>query len=158
MSKDSPLTPLHEQLFEEGLQVRRAVVGDAYVNRALANGSSDFARPGQELVTEWCWGHIWTRPGLDRKQRSLLSRLSNFHLKSAHLTNADLGMLIALKSWPELAVHTRGAINNGLTEKEISEAVLQATVYCGVPAGVEAMKVTERTIKEMIENGEYRRP
>ncbi|EAU29450.1 hypothetical protein ATEG_10001 [Aspergillus terreus NIH2624] len=141
MSKDS-LTPLHEQLFEDGLQVRRAVVGDAYVDRALANGSSDFARPGQELVTEWCWGHIWTRPGLDRKQRSLL----------------NLGMLIALKLWPELAVHTRGAIKNGLTEKEISEAVLQATVYCGVPAGVEAMKVTERTIKEMIENGEYRRP
>lgn len=69
----------------------------------------------------------------------------------------DIGMLIALKSWPELAVHTRGAINNGLTEKEISEAVLQATIYCGVPAGVEAMKITEKTILEMIEKGEYKR-
>ncbi|KAF9892623.1 hypothetical protein FE257_001025 [Aspergillus nanangensis] len=141
MTNESQLQPLHEQLFEDGLNVRRAVVGDTYVDRALANGSSEFSRPGQELVTEWCWGHIWTRPGLERKQRSLL----------------NIGMLIALKSWPELAVHTRGAINNGLTEKEISEAVLQATVYCGVPAGVEAMKVTERTIKEMIENGEYKR-
>ncbi|KAL4892219.1 AhpD-like protein [Aspergillus ambiguus] len=141
MSNNSEVDPLHQQLFDDGLKVRRAVVGDAYVDRALTNGSSEFAWPGQELVTEWCWGHIWTRPGLDRKQRSLL----------------NLGMLIALKSWPELAVHTRGAINNGLSEKEISEAVLQASVYCGVPAGVEAMKVTERTIKEMIENGEYKR-
>lgn len=66
-------------------------------------------------------------------------------------------MLIALKAWPELAVHTRGAINNGLSEKEISEVVLQAMIYCGAPAGIEAMKVTEKTINEMIEKGEYRR-
>jgi 4-carboxymuconolactone decarboxylase len=66
-------------------------------------------------------------------------------------------MLIALKSWPELGVHVRGAINNGLTELEIREAVLQATVYCGVPAGVEAMKVAGRTIDEMIANGEHER-
>lgn len=65
-------------------------------------------------------------------------------------------MLIALKAWPELAVHTLGAINNGLTEKEISEAVLQATVYCGAPAGIEATKITEKTIKEMKEDGEYK--
>jgi 4-carboxymuconolactone decarboxylase len=64
-------------------------------------------------------------------------------------------MLIALKSWPELGVHVRGAINNGLSELEIREAVLQATVYCGVPAGVEAMKVASRTINEMVENGEH---
>ncbi|BCS24980.1 uncharacterized protein APUU_41424S [Aspergillus puulaauensis] len=141
MANKEELKPLHDALFSEGLQVRRAVVGDEYVDRALKNGSSEFALPGQELVTEWCWGHIWTRPGLERKQRSLL----------------NIGMLIALKSWPELAVHTRGAINNGLTEKEISEAVLQATIYCGVPAGVEAMKITEKTILEMIEKGEYKR-
>lgn len=76
MTNNSQLDPLHEQLFAEGLKVRREVVGDAYVDRALANGSSDFARPGQELVTEWCWGHIWTRPGLERRQRSLLSEHS----------------------------------------------------------------------------------
>ncbi|PYI03117.1 4-carboxymuconolactone decarboxylase [Aspergillus sclerotiicarbonarius CBS 121057] len=141
MAEKPELKPLHDALFKEGLKIRRAVVGDAYVNRSLANGSSEFARPGQELVTEWCWGHVWTRPGLDRKQRSLL----------------NLGMLIALKAWPELAVHTRGAINNGLTEREISEAVLQATIYCGAPAGIEATKVTEKTINEMIETGEYTR-
>ncbi|KAJ5083848.1 hypothetical protein NUU61_008427 [Penicillium alfredii] len=140
MSPPRDLTQLHTHLFEEGLQVRREVVGDAYVDRALANGSSEFARPGQELITEWAWGSVWTRPGLDRKQRSLL----------------NLGMLIALKAWPELAIHTRGAINNGLTEKEISEAVLQATVYCGAPAGVQATKITERAIQEMIEDGEYK--
>lgn len=66
-------------------------------------------------------------------------------------------MLIALKSWPELAIHTRGAINNGLTEIEIREAVLQATIYCGVPAGIEATKITEKTINEIVENGEFKR-
>lgn len=71
---------------------------------------------------------------------------------------ADLGIIIAQKAWLELALHTRGAINNGLTEIEIREAVLQATVYCGTPAGVEAMQVTEKTINEMIEKGEYKRP
>jgi 4-carboxymuconolactone decarboxylase len=69
----------------------------------------------------------------------------------------DLGMLIALKSWPELAIHTRGAINNGLTEVEVREAVLQATIYCGVPAGREAMQVCEKTINEMVEKGEHKR-
>lgn len=73
MANNQELKNLHDTLFSEGLEVRRAVVGDQYVDRALANGSSEFARPGQELVTEWCWGHIWTRPGLERKQRSLLS-------------------------------------------------------------------------------------
>lgn len=72
---ESELKSLHQNLFDEGLKVRRAVVGDTYVERSLANGSSEFARPGQELVTEWCWGHIWTRPGLERKQRSLLSKV-----------------------------------------------------------------------------------
>lgn len=69
----------------------------------------------------------------------------------------DIGMLIALKSWPELGVHVRGAINNGLSEIEIREAVLQAAVYCGVPAGVEAMKVAEKTILDMVEKGEHKR-
>lgn len=74
MTKNTELNHLHETLFEQGIKLRRAVVGDAYVDRALAQGSSDFSRPGQELVTEWCWGHIWTRPGLELKQRSLLSK------------------------------------------------------------------------------------
>lgn len=74
MENNQELKHLHDTLFSEGLEVRRAVVGDQYVDKALENGSSEFARPGQELVTEWCWGHIWTRPGLERKQRSLLSK------------------------------------------------------------------------------------
>ena len=73
MSADPKIEDLHLQLFEEGLQVRRAVLGHEYVDRALQNASS-FSRPGQELITEWAWGHIWWRPGLDWKQRSLLSK------------------------------------------------------------------------------------
>lgn len=141
MSTDPKLNDLHKQLFDEGLKVRRAVVGDAYVDRALANGSTEFSRAGQELVTEFCWGYAWTRPGLDRKQRSLL----------------NIGMLMALNRAPELAVHVRGAINNGLTEVEIREAILHATTYCGVPAGVDAMKIAEKVLDEMAATGEHPR-
>ncbi|KAJ9204121.1 hypothetical protein DTO021D3_3919 [Paecilomyces variotii] len=141
MSTDPKYDDLHKQLFEEGLKVRRSVVGSEYVDRALANGSTEFSRPGQELITEWCWGNIWTRPGLDRKQRSLL----------------NIGMLMALNRSPELGIHIRGAINNGLTEVEIREAILHATVYCGAPAGVDAMKVAEKVLNEMEEKGEYKR-
>ena len=141
MSTDPSLAPLHKQLFDEGLKVRRAVVGDEYVDRALANGSTEFSRAGQELVTEFCWGYAWTRPGLDRKQRSLL----------------NIGMLMALNRGPELAIHIRGAVNNGLSEVEIREAILHATTYCGVPAGVDAMKIAERVLNEMEEKGEHKR-
>lgn len=141
MSTDPSLDPLHNQLFEEGLKVRRSVVGDEYVDRALANGSTEFSRPGQELVTEFCWGYAWTRPGLDKKQRSLL----------------NIGMLMALNRAPELAVHVRGAVNNGLTEVEIREAILHATTYCGVPAGVDAMKTAEKVLDDMAEKGEHKR-
>ncbi|CAH0023719.1 unnamed protein product [Clonostachys rhizophaga] len=129
----------NSELFQKGLQNRRQVVGNLYVDRSLENGSSEFAFPNQQLVTEWCWGNIWSRPGLERKQRSLL----------------NIGMLIALKSWPELGVHVRGAINNGLTEQEIREAILQASIYCGVPAGIEATKVAEATLNDMQQKGEY---
>lgn len=158
MSTEQRFDKLHTDMMDVGLKVRREVVGDSYVDTALKNGSSEFAYPGQQLVTEWCWGNVWTRPGLERKQRSLLSSYLEI-LSSSHysLTPSDIGMLIALKSWPELGVHVRGAINNGLTEVEIREAVLQASVYCGVPAGVEAMKVAERTINDMVEKGEHKR-
>lgn len=141
MSTDPKLAPLHKQLFEEGLKVRRAVVGEDYVNKALENGSTEFSRPGQELVTEFCWGYAWTRPGLERRDRSLI----------------NIGMLMALNRGPELAIHIRGARNNGLSELEIREAILHATTYCGVPAGVDAMKVAERTLNEMAEKGEMPR-
>ncbi|KAH7161901.1 AhpD-like protein [Dactylonectria macrodidyma] len=141
MSTEKRFDKLHTDMFELGLQNRREVVGNAYVDAALKNGSSEFAYPGQQLVTEWCWGNVWSRPGLERKQRSLL----------------NIGMLIALKSWPELGIHVRGALNNGLTEVEIRESILHATIYCGVPAGVEAMKVAERTINEMVSKDEHQR-
>ncbi|KAK5744131.1 hypothetical protein LTR17_002161 [Elasticomyces elasticus] len=129
------------KVFDDGLKMRREVVGNAYVDAALERGSTPFARPMQELVTSWCWGDVWNRPGLERKQRSLL----------------NIGMLIALKSWPELGVHTRGAINNGVAEVEIREAILQAAVYCGVPAGIEATKVASPTIDDMVKKGEHER-
>lgn len=140
-STDPSLRPFHEDLFNAGLAVRRAVVGDAYVDRALAAGSSEFSRPGQELVTEWCWGYAWTRPGLSRRDRSLL----------------NIGMLMALNRAPELAVHVRGARRNGLSEEEIREAILHATTYCGVPAGVDAMKTAEKVLDDMAEKGEMER-
>ena len=138
MSSGPNLDDLHKALFEEGLKVRRAVVGDAYVDRALANGSTEFGRAGQELVTEFCWGYAWTRPGLERRDRSLI----------------NIGMLMALNRQPELAVHVRGARNNGLTELEIREAIIHATTYCGVPAGVDAFKTAEAVFNDMAEKGE----
>lgn len=141
MADDKNLDSLHTQLFEKGLAVRRSVVGNAYVDRALANGSTEFSRPNQELVTEWCWGYAWTRPGLEKKMRSLL----------------NIGMLMALNRAPELAIHIRGARNNGLSEAEIREAILHCTTYCGVPAGIDATKVAERVLDEMAEKGEMPR-
>ncbi|KAI1326525.1 AhpD-like protein [Xylariaceae sp. FL0255] len=141
MSDDKELEALHKQLYEKGLAMRRSVVGDVYVDRALANGSTEFSKAGQELTTEWCWGYAWTRPGLEKKQRSLL----------------NIGMLMALNRTPELAVHIRGARNNGLSELEIREAIIHCTTYCGVPAGVEAMKTAEKVLDEMAEKGEMPR-
>lgn len=139
MSTNPNHPDIHKVLFDEGLKVRREVVGDDYVDRALANGSTEFSRAGQELVTEFCWGYAWTRPGLERKQRSLM----------------NIGILMALNRGPELAVHVRGAIRNGLTETEVREAILHATTYTGVPAGVEAMKIAEKVLNEMAGKGEH---
>ncbi len=94
---------------------------------------SEFARPIQELVTAYCWGEIWTRPGLPRETRSLL----------------NIVMLTALNRNHELGVHVRGAITNGCTREEIREAIMQATIYCGVPAGLEATRAAERVFEEL---------
>ena len=101
-------------LYKNGLKIRNAVAGPSYVSTALANGSSDYARPMQEFVTQACWGSIWTRPGLDLKTRSLL----------------NIAMLCALNRGNELGVHTRGALNNGASEVEVREVVMQAGCYC----------------------------
>ncbi|EFY96726.1 carboxymuconolactone decarboxylase family protein [Metarhizium robertsii] len=141
MSSDATNDELHRRLFDEGIKVRKDVLGSEYVENALRN-ATPFTRPGQELITEWAWGTVWQRPGLDRKQRSLLT----------------LGLIIGQKAWLELGLHTRGAINNGVTELEIREAVLHAAVYCGTPSCIEAMIVTQKTINDMVDKGEYKRP
>lgn len=117
--------------YEEGLEVRRAVLGKEYVDKATA-GADEFSRPFQELVTEYCWGTIWTRPGLPRKTRSLI----------------NLAMLTALNRPHEVKLHLRGALNNGCSKEEILEVLLQATIYCGVPAGVDSFRVAKEFFKE----------
>jgi 4-carboxymuconolactone decarboxylase len=118
--------------FERGLQVRREVLGAAHVDRSLAQ-VTEFSRPVQELVTEYCWGEVWNRPGLDRRTRSLL----------------NLAMLTALNRMHELGVHVRGAVANGCTDEEIQETLLQTAVYCGVPAALESFRVAERVLQEV---------
>ncbi|MBX5469688.1 MAG: carboxymuconolactone decarboxylase family protein [Thermoleophilaceae bacterium] len=115
----------------DGEEMRRAVLGDEHVDRSLAR-ADPFTRPLQELVTEYCWGAIWTRPGLSRRDRSLL----------------NLGMLTALDRPEELRLHVRGALNNGCTPAEIQEALLQAAVYCGVPAALSAFSVAAAVLRE----------
>ena len=121
-----------EQLFDRGLEVRRAVLGAAYVDNSLKS-ANDFMQAFQNITTEWCWGYAWTRPGLDRKTRSLM----------------NLAMLTALNRAPEIKLHVRGALNNGVTVDEIKEALLHATVYCGIPAGLDAFKAANEVLKEM---------
>lgn len=116
---------------ETGLQTRREVLGAEHVDRSLAQ-ASDFARPMQELVTEYCWGAVWSRPGLDRRTRSLL----------------NIVMLTALGRSHELALHVRGALTNGVTPEEIQEALLQAAIYCGVPAAMDAQRTAEAVLSE----------
>lgn len=123
---------MNRDLYDQGLKVRRAVVGDTYVDASLKN-ADDFSMPMQELVTQYCWGDVWSRPGLDRKGRSLL----------------NLGMIAALNRPDELATHVRGAINNGLSKEEIREAFLQVAIYCGMPAGLGAFKVARQVFKDM---------
>jgi 4-carboxymuconolactone decarboxylase len=125
-----------QSLFERGMQVRRAVLGDAYVDRSL-QGGTEFRKPMQELVTEFCWGAVWSREGLDRKTRSLV----------------NLGMLTALNRSTELAAHIRGAVNNGATKEEIQEVLLQTAVYCGMPAGLESFRVAEKVFDDLAAEG-----
>ena len=118
-------------MLERGLDMRRQVLGAEHVDKAMAN-VSEFSRPVQELVTEYCWGAVWTRPGLEPKTRSLL----------------NLVMLTAMNRSHELAVHVRGALTNGCSQQEIQEALLQTLVYCGAPAALEAFRVAERVLAE----------
>ena len=115
-----------------GTQIRREVLGDGHVDRSMAQ-ATDFSRPLQELVTTTCWNDIWTRPGLDRRTRSLL----------------NLAMLTALNRMHEFGIHVRGAIRNGCTITEIQEVLLQAAAYCGAPAALESVRIAEQVLAEL---------
>jgi len=122
---------LRESDFDVGLKIRRAVLGDDYVESALKN-ADEFSRPFQELTTEYCWGRVWSRAGLSLRDRSLL----------------NIAMLVALNRPRELRLHLKGALRNGCSLEEIREVLLQATIYCGVAAAATAFDITRKAIRE----------
>ena len=122
---------MDKQMFDKGLAIRRSVLGAEFVDNAFAN-ADDFNRPLQELVTQYCWGEVWGRPGLDKKTRSLL----------------NLAMLSALNRPHEIKLHVRGALANGVTRDEIKEVFLQVAIYCGVPAAVDSFRIAREAFKE----------
>jgi 4-carboxymuconolactone decarboxylase len=117
--------------YTSGMQVRRNVLGDAYVDRAIA-GITSFNEEFQDLITRYAWGEIWSRPGLPRHTRSLIT----------------VAMLVALNRNDELRLHLRAAINNGVTQDEIKEALLQSAIYCGVPAANTAFRIAAEVFAE----------
>lgn len=120
-----------KELYETGLAIRREVLGREYVDNSLKN-ATDFNRPFQELVSEYCWGAVWSRPGLSRRERSMI----------------NLAMLTALGRTHEVELHVRGALNNGLTKEQISEVLLQTAIYCGVPAALDSYRVASKVLAE----------
>ena len=122
---------MDQERFNKGLATRREVLGAEHVDKSIAS-ADDFNRPMQELVTEYCWGEIWNRPGLDRRTRSII----------------NLAMLTALNRPHEIKLHVVGALNNGLTKAEISEIFLQTAIYCGVPAAIDSFRVAREVFKE----------
>ena len=122
---------MDQETFDRGLEVRRAVLGSEYVDAALAN-ADDFTRPLQELVTEYCWGAVWGREELPRKTRSLL----------------NIAMIAILNRPHELALHIRGALNNGCTKDEIREVLLQVAIYAGVPAAVDGFRIARSVFEQ----------
>ncbi|MEV2237390.1 4-carboxymuconolactone decarboxylase [Micromonospora sp. NPDC049891] len=120
-----------EQRYEAGMTVRRQVLGDAHVDRAVA-GTDEFTTDFQDLITRYAWGEIWTREGLDRRTRSCIT----------------LAVLATLHHDEELAMHVRAALRNGLTPDEVREVLLQVAVYAGVPAANRAFKVAQETLRQ----------
>ena len=126
MSSDS-----RKDVRERGLEIRREVLGDKYVDAAM-NNMTDFNRPLQELLNEYCWGGPWASDGLSRKERSMI----------------NLAMLTALGRTHEVETHVRGALNNGLTQQQIAQVLLQTAIYCGVPAAVDSFRAASKVIAE----------
>jgi 4-carboxymuconolactone decarboxylase len=123
---------MHKEMYDKGLAIRRAVLGDAYVDKAL-DTADDFNRPMQELVTEYCWGAVWGREGLPRKTRSML----------------NLAMISILNRPHELRAHIRGALTNGVSKEEIAEIFLQVAVYAGVPCAVDSFRIAREEFAAM---------
>jgi 4-carboxymuconolactone decarboxylase len=119
-------------LYQRGLEIRKAVLGEQYVEKSLA-AMDDLSRPMLELATEYCWGRVWSRPGLARRDRSML----------------NLAMLSALNRPHELKIHVKGALTNGVTREEICEIFLQVAIYCGVPAGIDSVRIAREAFAEV---------
>ena len=118
--------------YQQGMSVRRTVLGDAHVTRALKN-TNDFNREFQDLITRYAWGEIWTRPGLPRHTRTLIA----------------ISTMVVLNRHEELRMYIRAALSNGVTREEIKEVLLQAAVYCGLPAGNAAFRTADATFTEI---------
>lgn len=127
------MTDTSASRLEAGAKIRGEVLGEEHVRRSLRN-ADPFMQPIQELVTEYCWGAVWTRPGLDRRVRSML----------------NLAMLTALNRPHEVELHVRGAINNGVTKAEIQEVLLQAAIYCGVPAALDSFRIAQAVLGSVV--------
>jgi 4-carboxymuconolactone decarboxylase len=125
-SKKSRSSQTDAERHEQGMKVRRAVLGDAHVDRAVAN-TDDFTRDFQDFITRYAWGEIWDRPGLPRPTRSMLT----------------IAMLVALKAEGELKMHFRAALRNGVTPQELKEVLLQCAIYCGLPAANQAFQIAQ---------------
>lgn len=121
-----------DDMFARGLALRRQVLGPEYVDKSIAN-ANEFMSAFQRITTEWCWGYAWGRDTLELKTRSML----------------NLAMLTALNRAAEIKLHVRGAVNNGVTAEEIREVLLHATIYCGIPAGLDAFKAANEVLVEM---------
>ena len=122
---------MDRKLLEEGLRVRREVLGDEYVDRSMKN-ADDFNRPFQEIVSEYCWGVCWTDETLSRRERSIL----------------NLGMIAALGKMHEFELHFRAAKRNGLTDDELRAVLIQIAVYCGIPVGVDCFRTAKQVLAE----------
>ena len=123
---------MNSEMFNKGLSKRRKVLGDEYVDKALAT-ADEFGADLQKLITEYAWGEVWNKEALSDKERSMI----------------NLGMIAALNRPHELKLHIKGALNNGLTKDQIRDIFLQVTVYCGAPAGIDSMRLAREAFAEI---------
>lgn len=123
---------MNKELFEKGLEIRKAVLGEEFVENSMKN-ATEFNMPMQELTTEYCWGTVWSREGLARRERSLI----------------NLGMISALNRPHELKLHVRAALRNGVTREEIREVFMQVAIYCGVPAAMDSFRLAGEVFAEL---------